>query len=137
VHYAVRQEPLAHRLAAIKTAGPFTPEQAVRQASVLLIKALATHMKTAMEAIPACDHESEKRCRTPQDFPLLASRPGAGPVYAARLTAALGTARGPWTTVEELLCFAGVAPVLERRGKATWIRGRSFGPKFLRQSCHD
>jgi hypothetical protein len=39
--------------------------------------------------------------------------------------------------VDELLCFSGVAPVRERRGKSTWIRWRYGCPTFLRQSCHE
>jgi transposase len=89
-------------------------------------------MKTTMEAIRACDHEIAPLCRTHEDDHLLASLPGAGTVDAARLTAAMGTVRDRWTTVDELRCFSGVAPVMERRGKSTWIRWRDFCPTFLR-----
>jgi transposase len=103
-------------------------------AAVLLIKAFTTPMKTTLEAIHAVDQEREQRCRTPQDSHLCASLPGAGPVDAARLTAAMGPARDRWTTVEDRLCCSGVAPVRERRGQSTWLRWRYFGPTFLRQS---
>ena len=136
-HNSVRKETLAHRIAAIKAAVPLTTDPAVLHSSVLMIKALATQMKATIEAIRAFDHEIEQLCRTHEDYPLFASLPGAGPVYAARLTAALGTDRNRGITVEELLCFSGVAPVLERRGKSTWIRWRYFCPKFLRQSFHE
>jgi hypothetical protein len=135
-HHSVRRETISHRLAAIKEAVPLTPDQAVIPASVLMIKALATPMKTTIEALRVFDHESEQLCSTHEDYHLFASLPGAGTVYAARLTAAMGPVRDRWTTVEELLCFSGVAPVLERSGKATWVRWRYFCPKFLRQSCH-
>jgi transposase len=106
-------------------------------ASGLMIKALATQMKTTIEAIHAFDHAIEKLCRTHEDDHLCASLPGAGPVYAARLTAAMGPARDRWTTVEEWRCFSGVAPVMERRGQSTRIRWRYCCPTFLRQSCHE
>jgi hypothetical protein len=105
-------------------------------ASGLMVKALATPMQTTMEASRAFEHEIEQLCRTPEDDHLCASLPGAGTVYAARLTAAMGTVRDRWTTVAERLCCSGVAPVRERSGKAPWSRGRSCCPKFLRQSCH-
>jgi hypothetical protein len=89
-----------------------------------------------MEAIQACDPEIEQRCRTPQDDHLCALRPGAGPVDAACLTAAMGTTRDRWTTVEARRCCSGVAPVMERRGQSTGIRWRYCGPKCLRQSFH-
>jgi transposase len=136
-HNSVRKETLANRLAAIKAAVPLTTDQAVLHSSVLMIKALATQMQTTIEAIRDFDGELEKLCSMHEDYPLFASLPGAGPVYAARLTAALGTDRDRWTTVDELLCFSGVAPVLERSGKSTWIRWRYFCPKFLRQSFHE
>jgi len=136
-HHSVRQETIAPRSAAIKDAVPLTTEQAVLPASVLMTQALATQMKTTIAAIRAFDHEMEQRCRTHEDDHLLASLPGAGPVYAARLTAAMGTVRARWTTVDARLCCSGVAPVMERRGKSTWIRGRYCCPKFLRQSFHE
>ena len=94
-------------------------------------------MKTTIAAIRAVDHASEQLCRPPEDDHRFASLPGAGPVYAARLTAAMGPARDRWTTVEDRLCCSGVAPVRERRGQSTWIRWRYFGPTFLRQSFHE
>jgi transposase len=136
-HHSVRRETIACRIAAIKEAVPLTTDQAVITSSVLMINALATQMKTTIEAIRAFDHEIEQLCSTHEDDHLLASLPGAGTVYAARLTAAMGTVRDRWTTVDELLCFSGVAPVMERSGQSTWIRWRSCCPTFLRQSCHE
>jgi transposase len=134
---SVRKATIAHRIAALQEAIPLVTDQAVRHASVLMIKALATQMKTTIEAIRAFDQEIEQLCRTHEDSPLLASLPGAGPVDAARLTAAMGTVRDRWTTVEERLGYSGVAPVMERRGKSLWIRWRSCCPQFLRQSFHE
>jgi transposase len=94
-------------------------------------------MKTTIEAIRAFDHESEQLCRTHEHYHLFASLPGAGTVYAARLTAAMGTVRDRWTTVDELLCSFGVTPVIERSGKSTGTRWRYCCPKFLRQSFHE
>jgi transposase len=133
-HHAMRKETISNRMAAIKEAVPLTTDQAVMTSSVLMLKALATQMKTTIAAIRELDHELEKRCRTPEDSHLLAALPGAGPVDTARLTAAMGTARDSWTTVDQLLCCSGVAPVMDRRGQSTWSRWRYFCPKFLRQS---
>jgi hypothetical protein len=133
----VRKETLANRIAAIKAAVPLTTAQAVLPSSALLVKAFATQMQTPIEAIRDFDHEMEQLCSLHEDDHLFASLPGAGPVYPARLTAAMGTDRDRWTTGDEVLCFSGVAPVLERRGKSSWLRWRYFGPKFLRQSFHE
>jgi transposase len=136
-HHSMRQETISNRIAAIKEAVPLTTDQAVMTSSVLMINALATQMKTTLAAIRAFDQEIEQLCRTHGDYHLFASLPGAGPVYAARLTAAMGTARDRGLTGDERLCFSGVAPVMERRGKSTWIRWRYFCPTFLRQSFHE
>jgi hypothetical protein len=93
-------------------------------------------MQTPTEAIRACAPELEPLGRTPEEDPLWAALPGAGPVYAARLTAALGTVRDRWTPVEALRCCSGVAPVMERRGTSTWSRWRDCCPTFLRPSFH-
>jgi transposase len=135
-HHSRRTETLSNRIAAIKEAVPWTTDQAVMTSSGLMINALATQMKTTLEAIRAFDQEMEQLCRTHEDYHLFASLPGAGPVYAARLTAAMGPDRDRWTTVDERLCFAGVAPVMERRGKSTWLRWRYCCPTCLRQSFH-
>lgn len=135
-HHSVRRETIACRIAAIKEAVPLTTDQAVMTSSVLMLNAFATQMKTTIAAIRAFAHEIEPRCRTHEDDHLCASLPGAGTVDAARLTAAMGTVRDRWTTVDELLCCSGVAPVMERRGKSTWIRWRYVCPTCLRPSCH-
>jgi hypothetical protein len=134
--HSVRPEMLAHRIAALKAAVPLPTDPAVLPSSVLLSKALATQRQTTLEALRAFDSAIEQLGRRPADDPLCASLPGAGPGYAARLTAAMGTDRNRWTTGEACLGFSGVAPVLERSGKSTWSRWRSFCPTFLRQSFH-
>jgi hypothetical protein len=135
--HAGRREPISCRMAAIKEAVPLPTDQAVMPSSVLMIKAFATPMKTTIAALRACEHALAPRWSTPEDYHPCASLPGAGTVSAARLTAAVGTVRDRGTTVEELRCFSGVAPVLERRGQSTGRRWRDVCPTFLRQSFHE
>jgi DUF438 domain-containing protein len=40
-------------------------------------------------------------------------------------------------SVEDLLTFAGIAPIIERSGKTIVTHFRWFCPKFLRQSFHE
>ena len=37
-------------------------------------------------------------------------------------------------SADELLCFSGVAPVVERSSKSSWTRWRYFCPKFISQA---
>ena len=133
-HNSVRQETNESRIASIKAAVPLTTDRAVINSSSVMVKALCAQMKTTIAAIGEFEQEITALCQTHQDYHIFDSLPGAGPVYSSRLLAALGTNRERWTTVDELLCFSGIAPVVERSGKSEWIRWRYFCPKFLRQS---
>jgi transposase len=136
-HHSTSNTTNQRRLAEIKTAVPLTNDAAVRTCSVLQVKVLVAQMKTVIAAIAEYDRHIEALCQTHDDYHLFASLPGAGPVYAARLTAALGSDRSRWTTADELLRFSGIAPVIERSGKQNWIRWRYFCPKFFRQTFHE
>ena len=136
-HHSVRTETNQRRLAEIKTALPLTTDGAVLTSSLLAVKVLVAQLRTTIAAIGEYDRHIEALCETHADYQLFASLPGAGDVYAARLTAAMGSDRSRWTTVDQLLCFSGVAPVIERSGKQQWIRWRYFCPTFFRQSFHE
>ena len=94
-------------------------------------------MKATLSAVREFDRQIEEVCSVHQDFVLFKSLPGAGEVYASRLTAALGSDRSRWQSADELACLAGVAPVMERSGQSCWVRWRYFCPKFLRQTFHE
>ena len=136
-HHSVRAATNERRLAEFKTAVPLTTDRAVLNSSLLMVKVLVAQLRTVLDAIAEYDRHIEALCQTHADYQLFASLPGAGPVYAARLTAAFGTDRSRWQSADELLRLSGIAPVLERSGKQTWIRWRYFCPKFLRQSFHE
>jgi transposase len=133
-HNSVRRETLEHRLAAIKAAAPLTTDAAVLRASAAMARALAAQMKATLAAVGEFDHQIAEVCAAHDDFDLFKSLPGAGEVYASRLTAALGSDRERWQSADELACLAGVAPVIERSGQSCWVRWRYFCPKFLRQT---
>ena len=136
-HHSVRAATNERRLAELQTAVALTTDAPVLNASTLLVKVLVAQLRTVLSAIAEYDRHIEALCQTHAEYELFASLPGAGPVYAARLTAAFGSDRTRWQSAHDLLCFAGVAPALERSGKQQWIRWRYFCPKFLRQSFHE
>lgn len=136
-HHSVRVATNQRRLAELKTALPLTTDAAVLNSSILLLKVLLAQLRTTITAIADYDRHIEALCLTHADYELFTSLPGAGNVFAARLTAALGTDRTRWTTADELLRFSGIAPAIERSGKQQWIRWRYFCPKFFRQSFHE
>ncbi len=94
-----------------------------------MIKALAAQMKATLSAIREFDQEIAEICSVHQDYELFQSLPGAGHVYASRLTAAMGSERDRWQSADELACLVGVAPVMERSGKSCWVRWRYLRPE--------
>ena len=136
-HHSTSNSTNQRRLSEIKTAIPLTTDQAVMNSSVINVKVLVAQMKTVIAAISEYDRHIEALCLTHDDYHLFAALPGAGLVHAARLTAAFGSDRTRWQTVDELLSFSGVAPVIERSGKQFRIRWRYFCPKFFRQTFHE
>jgi transposase len=136
-HNSVRLDTLEKRVASIKVAAPLATDGAVINSSVLMIKALASQMKATLSAIREFDQQIEEICSVHQDYELFKSLPGAGHVYASRLTAAMGSDRDRWQSADEVACLAGVAPVMERSGQSCWVRWRYFCPKFLRQTFHE
>jgi transposase len=133
-HHSVHRSTNHRRLAEIKMAIPLTNDPAVLNSSQLIVKVLTAQLRTTITALAELDRHIEALCLTHQDYELFTALPGSGKVYAARLTAAMGSDRSRWQTPNDLLCFSGVAPVIERSGKQNWIRWRYFCPKFFRQS---
>lgn len=136
-HNSVRTQTLEKRANAIKAAVPLTTAAAVLRSSAAMTKALCAQMKATLSAIREFDREIEQLCSVHEDYELFKSLPGAGEVYAARLTGALGSDRTRWQSADELACLVGVAPVMERSGQSCWVRWRYFCPKFLRQTFHE
>jgi transposase len=133
-HHSINQSTNDRRLAELKSAVALTNDPAIITTAPLHVKILISQLRPTMAAIAAYEREIELVCQQLQDYELFAALPGAGLLHAARLTAAFGSDRTRWPTVEELLCYSGVAPVIERSGKQQWIRWRYFCPKFLRQT---
>ena len=136
-HNSVRRETLEKRVDSIKGAIALTTDAAVLSSSVVMVKALCAQMKATLAAIAEFDRQIAELCATHEDYKLFESLPGAGQVYASRLTAALGSDRTRWQSADELACLVGVAPVIERSGQSCWVRWRYFCPKFLRQTFHE
>lgn len=137
LHHSVRNETLLRRVASIKQSQPLTTDKAVLSSSIVMVKALAAQMTATLSSIREFDRQIEEVCSAHQDYELFQSLPGAGHVYASRLTAAMGSDRSRWQSADEFACLVGVAPVMEKSGQSCWVRWRYFCPKFLRQSFHE
>ncbi|MFP5261571.1 MAG: IS110 family transposase [Blastocatellia bacterium] len=136
-HNSSRKEVISSRIDSIKGGMALTTDRAVIDSSRLMAQALAAQMKATLEAIKGFDQQIGTLCQAHQDYEILVSLPGAGPVYAPRLLAALGSNRERFTSGEGLARLSGIAAVIERSGKKVWVRWRYFCPKFIRQSFHE
>jgi transposase len=131
------QDQLERRLEEIRQAVPAIQDRAVLQAAVATVQVLVQLIATLRKGIQELDRQIEQAAAAHPDFEIFSSLPGAGPVLAPRLLAAFGSQRDRYRTAAELQSFTGIAPVMERSGKAVWVHFRWACPKFLRQSFHE
>jgi transposase len=133
-HNCRRRDTVATRIAAIRRATPLRTDRAVIDASVVVIGMLVAQMRVILDAVAELDRQIAALYQQHPDAELFDALPGAGPVYASRLLAVIGTRRDRFGSADELARFSGVAPVTERSGTYTLVRWRYFCPKFVRQS---
>ncbi len=136
-HGCRKADVIEQRLQEIKLAQPLTRDGAVISASVVMVQATTTQLRPLMEAIARMEKQIAELFRQHVDHDLFSSFPGAGPVLAPRLLAALGADRGRFAAATEVQQLSGIAPVMERSGKTCWVHRRWACPKFVRQSFHE
>lgn len=136
-HNSRNAERITDRLQQLKQAIPATKDAAVVTASVAAIQAWSAILKPVLEAIATYEEQIDALARQHPDYALIKSFPGAGPVLAPRLIAALGTQRDRYATAHELECYSGIAPVVASSGQQHWVHWRISCPKFLRQTFHE
>jgi transposase len=131
----VRDEQRIHEcLVAIKSAVPLTTDEGVMMPNALMTQALIAQLRVLLEAIERFDHAIAERAQRHPDYALFEALPGAGPALAPRLLVAFGEQRERYGSAEEMQKYAGIAPVMERSGKQSWVHWRCQCPKFLRQT---
>lgn len=134
-HHHVRgSQRINERLEAIKQATPLTTDEGVITPHVLMVQALTSQLRATLEAIERFDQAIAERAQTHPDFALFEALPGAGSVLAPRLLVAFGEQRERYGSAAELQKYAGIAPVIERSGKQSWVHWRYSCSKFLRQT---
>ena len=136
-HGCRKADVIEQRLQEIKLAQPLTRDGAVISASVVMVQATTTQLRPLMEAIARMEKQIAELFSQHADHDLFSSFPGAGPVLAPRLLAALGADRGRFAAATEVQQLSGIAPVMERSGKTCWVHRRWACPKFVRQSFHE
>lgn len=136
-HGCRKADVIEQRLQEIKLAQPLTRDGAVITASVAMVQATTSQLRPLMEAIARMEKQIAELFGQHADHDLFSSFPGAGPVLAPRLLAAMGADRGRFAAATEVQQLSGIAPVMERSGKSCWVHRRWACPKFVRQSFHE
>jgi transposase len=133
-HHVRGAQRIKERIEAIKGATPLTTDEGVIRPHALMVQSLGTQLRVTLEAIERFDRAIAERAQAHPDFALFEALPGAGPVLAPRLLVAFGEQRERYGSAAEVQKYAGIAPVMERSGKQTWVHWRCQCPKFFRQT---
>lgn len=122
------------RIASIRTAMPLTNDPGVIEANTIVVQTQLALLRVMLDAIQQLDERITALCKAHADHDIFASFPGAGAVFSARLLAAFGDNRQRYTDARQLQTYGGIAPVLERSGRKSWVHWRYAAPTFLRQT---
>jgi transposase len=136
-HGCRKAQVIEQRLQEIKLAQPLTRDGAVITASVAMVQATISQLRSALEAIAQMEKQITALFSQHADHDVFSSFPGAGSVLAPRLLAAMGADRGRFAAAREVQQLSGIAPITERSGKSYWVHRRWACPKFVRQSFHE
>jgi transposase len=128
---------IEERISQISTARSLTDDPAIIDALSLAVVAEAAQLRPIIQSIARFDRILAQHFAAHPEHYLFESFPGAGPVYAPRLLAALGTDRSRWDSAADLQCHSGIAPVTEKSGKSCWVHRRRACSTFLRQTFHE
>lgn len=136
-HNCRRKELVDKRLEEIRVAQPLTKDRAVIKATAAMVRATVNQLCAVIRTVAELQKQIEELFDNHPDHDVLASFPGAGPVLAPRLLAAMGADRDRYSDAREVQRFSGVAPVTKRSGKTSSVHWRLACPKFVRQSFHE
>lgn len=136
-HGCRRGDLIEKRIGEIQAAVPLTRDPAIIETSVLTVRMLVKQLRALGPSIKHYEEEIDKRFHAHPDAELFRSLPGAGAALAPRLLAAFGTDRERFDSATTLQQYSGIAPVIVRSGKTTFVHWRWGAPTFLRQSFHE
>ena len=98
---------------------------------------LSPELQDTVQTVKEYDAQIAQTFAGHPDREIFASLPGAGPVLARRLLAALGADRERFDSATNLQRYSGVAPVAKQSGETRHVHRRYLCPKFERQSFHE
>jgi len=109
-------------------ANPLTTDPAIVEPALLMVEVLLNQLRTLIVSTRCFEHEISDLFDQMPDADLFAALPAAGPNLAPRLRLAFGDDRDHYSSVQDLLQYAGIATVTERSGKQQWVDWRWGAP---------
>jgi transposase len=120
-HHVVQAKTINRRLEQIRQGVVLTEDIGVVEPLQLLVNALIAQLQVLLLSIATFDDKIEALFESHSDATLFAALPGAGPHLAPRLLVAFGEDRERYQTAQDLLRYAGIAPVKESSGQKSWV----------------
>ena len=120
----------------VRSAVPAAQDAVLLDCSVLEVTELVALLRQMQTSIKRFDMAIAETSRQHPCWAIVQSLPGAGPVMAPRLLAAMGNGKR-YQTAHEMQCATGIAPVTVASGRTRLIQFRRACPKFLRQTFHE
>jgi transposase len=136
-HRCRRRELIEQRIADIRLARPLTEDPALIAGLSLAVKAAVAQLRPLIDVIDEFDRQQAQLFATHPDHEIFQSLPGAGPVFAPRLSAVMGADRNRFDDASEIQRSSGIAPVTVKSGKSCWVHHRWACPKFTKQTFHE
>ncbi|HEY9629434.1 MAG TPA: transposase [Coleofasciculaceae cyanobacterium] len=124
----------ARRIECLRNGIPLTQDRAIVESSQLMVQALVSQLRSLLESVRQFECEIDRLFNQMPDAAIFAGLPHAGTNLAPRLLLAFGEDRTRYQSAQDLLQYAGIAPVTERSGKKCWVHWRWGAPRFLRQT---
>jgi len=120
-HHVMQAKTINRRLEHIQQGVVLTEDLGVVEPSQLLVKVLVDQLQILLPSIGTFDRKIETLFAAHPDAELFAALPGADPQLAPRLLVAFGEERNRFQSAQDLLRYAGIAPVKESSGQKSWV----------------
>lgn len=137
LHGSRSEKAIERRLTLIEQAVPLTDEPALLETFTLRVQLICRELKLVVNAIKDYDRQITEAFNAHPDREIFRNLPGAGPTFAPRLLASLGSQRERFADAAALQHYSGIAPVTKQSGGKRHVHRRYLCPKFLRQSFHE
>jgi transposase len=137
LHESRSQKLIDQRLKLLEQAVPVSDEPALNQSFALRVQLVCRQLQEVVRTLKTYEQQIAQTFAQHPDREIFASLPGAGPVLAPRLLAALGADRQRFESPANLQRYTGIAPVTKQSGKMRHVHRRYLCPLFERQSFHE